>query len=80
MHLLFEFQHANAILNLVLVRAEWHQSLRKRQWIYISVQRARPAICRLGRRLARFIVSIDAMRQEQSRYRCNAQLEKITPL
>ena len=24
--------------------------------------------------------SIDAMRKDQSRYRCNAQLEKITPL
>ena len=50
MHLLLEFQHANAILNPIRARALRHQPFRERQWIYISVQESRLAIGRLKNR------------------------------
>lgn len=73
MQLSCEFQNTNAILIPSFARALRRQSLGNRQRVDISFQRARLAIDRLGNRLARLIIGIDALRTNHRGYRCNAQ-------
>src|SRR5271155_1089427 len=80
MQLLFEFQHANAILNSIFAGCLWLQSLWNRQWIQVSFQQSRRSIFRLSNRMAAHSVSVDAIRKDQARYRCGAKFEEIAPV
>jgi hypothetical protein len=72
MHPVTGLQHANAILRYVLVCPVRRQAIGQRQRIYVPLQGRRGAIGRMRRAAVLCFISLssDAIRKNQSRYRC----------